>query len=283
MARVAPNSGSKAIYLLCILAGAILLYLDIAYKSFDSIKNTYISTTISSTYLLKKITVDPFIYLYDLSSSKSHLVNENKNLQAALDKSYLENFIVSRGDKFFMDDEAITALMSKYEIDEVFHASKIKFFDTTKYFCCDTHIMYIEVISSSGIDFTGSAVINSEGIIGQVISDNGVKEVLLLTDTSHYIPLETEGYFCNAKGSGKPGIISCRYSSLIWTNPVSNGQKLYSSGLGGIYPRGILIGYVQEITNIDETDIKIDISLITDPIKNSMLGIIENSRNYKHR
>jgi rod shape-determining protein MreC len=136
--------------------------------------------------------------------------------------------------------------------------------------------MYIEVISSSGIDFTGSAVINSEGIIGQVISDNGVKEVLLLTDTSHYIPLETEGYFCNAKGSGKPGIISCRYSSLIWTNPVSNGQKLYSSGLGGIYPRGILIGYVQEITNIDETDIKIDISLITDPIKNSMLGIIEN-------
>ncbi len=276
MARVAPNSGSKAIYLLCILAGAILLYLDIAYKSFDSIKNTYISTTISSTYLLKKITVDPFIYLYDLSSSKSHLVNENKNLQAALDKSYLENFIVSRGDKFFMDDEAITALMSKYEIDEVFHASKIKFFDTTKYFCCDTHIMYIEVISSSGIDFTGSAVINSEGIIGQVISDNGVKEVLLLTDTSHYIPLETEGYFCNAKGSGKPGIISCRYSSLIWTNPVSNGQKLYSSGLGGIYPRGILIGYVQEITNIDETDIKIDISLITDPLKNSMLGIIEN-------
>ena len=276
MARVAPNSGSKAIYLLCILAGAILLYLDIAYKSFDSIKNTYISTTISSTYLLKKITVDPFIYLYDLSSSKSHLVNENKNLQAALDKSYLENFIVSRGDKFFMDDEAITALMSKYEIDEVFHASKIKFFDTTKYFCCDTHIMYIEVISSSGIDFTGSAVINSEGIIGQVISDNDVKEVLLLTDTSHYIPLETEGYFCNAKGSGKPGIISCRYSSLIWTNPVSNGQKLYSSGLGGIYPRGILIGHVQEITNIDETDIKVDISLITDPLKNSMLGIIEN-------
>jgi len=276
MARVAPNSGSKAIYLLCILSGSILLYLDIAYKSFDSIKNTYISTTITSTYLLKKITVDPFIYIYELSLSKSHLINENKNLQAALDKSYLENFIVSRGDKFFMDDEAITALMSKYEIDEVFHASKIKFFDTTKYFCCDTHIMYIEVISSSGIDFTGSAVINSEGIIGQVISDNGVKEVLLLTDTSHYIPLETEGYFCNAKGSGKPGIISCRYSSLIWTNPVSNGQKLYSSGLGGIYPRGILIGYVQEITNIDETDIKIDISLITDPIKNSMLGIIEN-------
>jgi len=276
MARVAPNSGSKAIYLLCILSGSILLYLDIAYKSFDSIKNTYISTTITSTYLLKKITVDPFIYIYELSLSKSHLINENKNLQAALDKSYLENFIVSRGDKFFMDDVAIKALISKYEIDKVFHASKIKYFDTTKYFCCDTHIMYIEVISSSGINFTGSAVVNSEGIIGQVISDNGVKQVLLLTDTSHYIPLETEGYFCNAKGSGKPGIISCSYSSLIWTNPVSNGQKLYSSGLGGIYPRGILIGHVQEITNIDETDIKVDISLITDPLKNSMLGIIEN-------
>ena len=275
MARVAPNSGSKALYFLCILSGAILLYLDITYKSFDNIKNIYISTTISSKYLLKKITFDPFIYLYEISSSKSQLINENKTLQAALDESYLENFIVSRGDKFFMDEEALTKMMGKYEIDEVFHSSKIKLFDTAKYFCCDTHMMYLEVISSSDIDFTGSAVINSEGIVGQVISDNGVKVVLLLTDTSHYIPLETEGYFCNAKGSGKPGIVSCRYSSLIWTNPVSNGQKLYSSGLGGIYPRGILIGHVQGITSIDETNIKIDINLIADPIKHSMLGIIE--------
>lgn len=276
MARVAPSSSSKALYFLCILAGAILLYVDITYKSFDTIKNTYISTTISTKFLFKKITIDPFIYLYELSSSKSQLINKNRNLQAALDKSYLENFIVSRGDKFFMDDEAMIALMNKYEIDQIFHASKIKLFDTTKYFCCDTHIMYIDVISSSDINFTGSAVINSEGIIGQVISDNGVKKVLLLTDTSHYIPLEIEGYFCNAKGSGRPGIISCTYSSLIWTNPVSNGQKIYSSGLGGIYPRGIPIGYVQGITNIDETNIKIDIKLITNPLKESMLGIIES-------
>ena len=275
MARVAPNSGSKALYFLCILSGATLLYLDITYKSFDNIKNIYISTTISSKYLLKKITFDPFIHLYEISSSKSQLINENKTLQAALDESYLENFIVSRGDKFFMDEEALTKMMGKYEIDQVFHSSKIKLFDTAKYFCCDTHMMYLEVISSSDINFTGSAVINSEGIVGQVISDNGVKEVLLLTDTSHYIPLETEGYFCNAKGSGKPGIVSCRYSSLIWTNPVSNGQKIYSSGLGGIYPRGILIGHVQGITSIDETNIKIDINLIADPIKHSMLGIIE--------
>ena len=80
MARVAPNSGSKALYFLCILSGATLLYLDITYKSFDNIKNIYISTTISSKYLLKKITFDPFIYLYEISSSKSQLINENKRI-----------------------------------------------------------------------------------------------------------------------------------------------------------------------------------------------------------
>ncbi|MFQ3339783.1 MAG: hypothetical protein ACI9SS_000072 [Gammaproteobacteria bacterium] len=276
MARVAPSSSSKALYFLCILLGAILLYVDITYKSFDTIKNTYISTTISTKYLLKKLSIDPLIYIYEVSKSKSSLINKNKNLQEALDKSYLENFIITRSDKFFMDDKSILALMSQYEIDEVFHASKIKYFDTENYFCCDSHVMYIETISSTDKSLVGGAVINSRGILGQIISDSGIKEVLLLTDTTHYIPIESEEYFCNARGGGLPGIITCKYSSLIWTSPISKGQEFYSSGLGGIYPRGILIGYVKEITNLDDTNIQIDISLIANPIQKGMLGIIES-------
>jgi len=60
MARAAPTSGSKFLFILCLLLGSLFLYLDINYKSFDSVKNYYQSFKISSSYLLRKVTVDPF-------------------------------------------------------------------------------------------------------------------------------------------------------------------------------------------------------------------------------
>ena len=44
-----------------------------------------------------------------------------------------------------MDEEALTKMMGKYEIDEVFHSSKIMLFDTAKYFCCDSLVLYMSI------------------------------------------------------------------------------------------------------------------------------------------
>ena len=276
MSRVAPTRGSKTLSFLFISLSALLLYLDTTYKSFESIKNIYKSFAISTSYILKKSTIDPISYIYELSLDKSYLLKENKQLKLALDKSHLSNFIISKDSNFFANDKLIKNFLTKNDISNIFYLSKIKSFDTQLYFCCSQHRVFIEIFNKPNMSLVGSAVINSSGILGQIIHDAGVQEVLLLTDKSHVLPVESENHFCNAKGNGDPGIIYCTYSTLLWPEEIKQGQSFFSSGMGGVYPRGLLIGHVGEIIKIDDSMIRFEIELISDPLQDNVLGVLEN-------
>ena len=276
MSRVAPTRGSKTLSFLFISLSALLLYLDTTYKSFESIKNIYKSFAISTSYILKKSTIDPISYIYELSLDKSYLLKENKELKLALDKSHLSNFIISKDSNFFANDKLIENFLTKNDISNIFYLSKIKSFDTQLYFCCSQHRVFIEIFNKPNMSLVGSAVINSSGILGQIIHDAGVQEVLLLTDKSHVLPVESENHFCNAKGNGDPGIIYCTYSTLLWPEEIKQGQSFFSSGMGGVYPRGLLIGHVGKIIKIDDSMIRFEIELISDPLQDNVLGVLEN-------
>ena len=114
------------------------------------------------------------------------------------------------------------------------------------------------------------------GIIGHIIHGDSLSEVLLLTDTDHVMPIMSGNHFCNAKGSGKPGIIICKYNNKVWQEKVSIGQEFFSSGMGGIYPKGILIGNVSNIREVDENFIQFDINLVSDPIATNVVGVLES-------
>ena len=234
MSRVSTSPVSKSLYFFCIVLSLFLLYVDINYKSFERTKNLYKSFTISSAYLLKRVTLDPFIYIFEISKEKSGLIEENKKLRQELEKSYISNFIISRDSKFFIDDTAIENFLDLNNINKPFHHAKINSFDIEKYLCCSQHRVFIEIFNNHDINFIGSTVINDQGIIGQIIYDKPIAEVLLLTDVDHVIPIISENHFCNARGSGKPGIITCSYSKLIWPNPIEIGQEFFSSGMGGV-------------------------------------------------
>ena len=269
MSRVAPTRGSKTLSFLFISLSALLLYLDTTYKSFESIKNIYKSFAISTSYILKKSTIDPISYIYELSIDKSYLLKENKELKLALDKSHLSNFIISKDSNFFANDKLIENFLTKNDISNIFYLSKIKSFDTQLYFCCSQHRVFIEIFNKPNMSLVGSAVINSSGILGQIIHDAGVQEVLLLSDKSHVLPVESENHFCNAKGNGDPGKIYCTYSTLLWPEEIKQGQSFFSSGMGGVYPRGLLIGHVGEIIKIDDSMIRFEIELISDPLQDN--------------
>jgi rod shape-determining protein MreC len=276
MSRVAPTAGSKILYLICVLMSLSLIYVDIKYKPFEGIKNLYKSFLISSSYILKNITVEPAEHFYYLVKDKSKIRNENKHLNLELDKIKISNFLIANDSKFFSNDDSIKKLLELNSISRPFHLSKIKYFDLEQYYCCSKHRIIIESYNKKNINFIGSPVINEDGIVGQVIYENFISEVLLLTDTEHVLPIYSGDHFCNAGGSGKPGIITCTFSKLIWQNGVEIGQKYFSSGLGGIYPRGIFIGKVTNISEIDDKTIEFDIGLIADPLKSNTFGILEN-------
>jgi rod shape-determining protein MreC len=95
------------------------------------------------------------------------------------------------------------------------------------------------------------AVITSEGLIGSVLAASPLSsQVLLLTDArrgvSAFVQRSREpGEVGVVDGDpGRPGYL--RIDRLPREANIQPGDTIISSGLGGIYPKGLVIGYVLE-------------------------------------
>ena len=62
----------------------------------------------------------------------------------------------------------------------------------------------------------------------------------------------------------------------MWHEITAPGQEFFSSGMGGIYPKGILIGNVSDIREVEENFIEFDINLVSSPIVTNVVGVLES-------
>ena len=203
MARISPTPSQKILYLLCIFIGIGLLYVDYKTDYFKKIKYSYKSLVISTSFILKNYTIEPIKKNINQFKTRKTLINENENLKKALNVSYLNNYLISRENKFYKDKNIIKHPFDENKISK-YSVAKVKDIDPNIFNCCDKHRMYIEIISNNKQIEKESVVFNSSGIIGQVSNDGKYLEVILLTDISHSIPIKSisEEFFCNARGSG---------------------------------------------------------------------------------
>jgi len=277
MARISPTPGQKITFVFATFLSALILYLDIATNNFDSIKHGFKSFKISSFYIIKNISIEPMKSLISLGKSKNELIIENKNLKEALNNSYLNNYLISRENIFFKDQEIIKKAYDDSKYNFKYDLAQLRSINPNMYKCCDKHRMFIEVYGASKHGYIESIVFNSSGIIGQVIDKNKFSEVLLLTDTSHSLPIKSESneFFCNANGSGRAGIIICSYNPLVWNEGINIDQVFYTSGLGGIYPKDIKIGYTKSIEQVNSTMTVLEIKLFANPLDENLFGVLK--------
>ena len=276
MARTAPTPGQKLSFIFFVLLSSLILYIDITSNNFQSIKNGFKSFKISSSYIAKEISIEPLKSIFSLSKSKSQLIEENKGLRDALELSYLNNYLISKENIFFKDKEIIKKAHNQNNYKFEYDIAYLKSLDPNMYKCCDKHRMFIDIKQNSDNLYVESIVFNTEGLVGQIIGESKFYEVLLLTDISHILPikLNSSEFFCNAKGSGRSEYIICTYNPLIWTKEIKENQTFYTSGLGGIYPKDIEVGYVSSIEVVDSTQTNIEIKLLANPLNGNMFGVL---------
>jgi rod shape-determining protein MreC len=96
--------------------------------------------------------------------------------------------------------------------------------------------------------FVGQALLDAEGIVGQVVAVSRLTaEAMLITDAEHAVPVTIERSRVRtiAEGTGDSGRLLLPY--LTNTADIQLGDRLVTSGLGGVFPRGRPVAEVTEV------------------------------------
>jgi len=109
------------------------------------------------------------------------------------------------------------------------------------------------LINRGGNDgaYIGQAIIDADGVIGQITRDRRVSsEAMLITDVDHAIPVELVRNRLRtiAVGTGELNRLSLPY--LPVSADIVEGDLLITSGLGGKFPPGYPVGTVRSVRRV---------------------------------
>ncbi len=111
-----------------------------------------------------------------------------------------------------------------------------------------------QIIINKGLThevFNGQPVVDSGGIMGQIIHVSPFSStVLLITDPTHSIPVlvNRNGLRSVAVGLGQDNVVSLEHIPV--NADIKEGDLVVSSGLGRKFPRGYPVGTVSSVTRI---------------------------------
>lgn len=97
------------------------------------------------------------------------------------------------------------------------------------------------------------AVVTPDGLVGRTMNVSaGTADVLLVSDpscrVSAYLPRTQSHGIASGRGLSVMGLPLLRMEFINKDKEIRPGDEVLSSGLGGTYPKGILIGYVERVT-----------------------------------
>lgn len=217
----------------------------------DKKLNTFEAIVKDTVVEIQKIVYTPFKNFSKMMSDFKDLKNvleENKKLKSNIDKIEsleAENRELKEEITDLKDELNIKHVLSDYDY---LNATVVSRNSATWY-----NNLTIDKGSHSGIK-EGMVVINSTGVIGKITNvstfSSDVK-LITTTDTNNKISVKI-----SSGDKSLTGLINTydydtgflEVEGISNTESVSVGDLVYTSGLGGVFPSGILIGKVESIT-----------------------------------
>ena len=247
-----------------------LMITDIRYESGSYIRSF-------SNDMLKPIT---FLTRFPLQIYENFnlFFSSRTNLEKKLQSLQKENLKLKATNQFMekisIDNSKLNALWSSLSIDkERFLISKKSFLSSNEY-----QPLLVLDINSKQIVKKDSAVVSEQGLAGRVSSVGfSSAEVLLVQDIKSSIPVISSDSSLHAtlegKGLGRNG----KLKFISKTAEFSAGERVYTSGLGEIFPDGILVGEVVSVTDpVDSEFLEVEIFFYSDPVNQDYFLIYKN-------
>lgn len=97
------------------------------------------------------------------------------------------------------------------------------------------------------------AVINDQGLVGRVNEVSvHTADILLISDPACQVAVQVgeKGAFAILSGQGLSwrGRVLCKLAFIDKNIPIQRGDKVVTSGLGGVFPKGITVGTVENVS-----------------------------------
>ena len=214
-------------------------------------------------------------YLIDTSSnflsSRSSLNTKLKDLEKENFKLKSSNQLMK---KLSVDFERLNSLWSSSALNEDrFIISKKNLLSSNEF----QPLLVLDI--GRGHDIKGNDVVISElGLVGRVSNRSlTTAEVLLIHDIRSSIPIVSESSSLHAtlRGAGLERKGQLKYVKK--TAKFSVGEKVYTSGLGEIFPSGILVGEIYSINDpADSEFLEIEISFSQTPLNRDYFLIYQH-------
>lgn len=251
------NIKTKHILILIIILIIIILAIFSFTLKEDRQLNKFESLIKDTTTGIQKVVSYPFKFIFNKIDDYKELVNIREKYQKLLpevdriDSLMTENIELRKQLESMKEELKIDYTINDYEfLNATVISRNVSYWYNT---------VTIDKGTYNGIE-VDMVVVNSEGLIGKVVSTTTfTSDVKLLTtsDTNNKISVAISNGKNKLYGLIKDYNYNNNYlevEGISNTETVSIGNYVYTSGLGGIFPSGILIGTVEEITT-DEYDL----------------------------
>ena len=274
MARTTPTYTPVRNYAIGFFLSAFLLFSDINYESFSELRGTVKATTLNV-----KLSSNRFLHnIGDIFSSfqeSNNLIQENTNLREEINRIKTQNSFknIETLQRSKMLD-SFKDLVDKFDNNIDIH--KIASIDLKNYLCCSSHKIFLQ--NPQKIQIKENLPVLAGGFfIGQTSKQYlNLIEVILFSDSNHVLPVKSDIFYCNARGKGKPLLISCSPKINIKDLGSKIGDSIYTSGLGGIFIKDTEIGFISDISMDSAGELEVIITLLGNPLKENFYGIIGN-------
>lgn len=186
------------------------------------------------------------------------LVEKNKQLTKTIHELKAELLIYKEG---YLEAKRLSTLLALREsLDYAFVAARV----IAKKQTALSKTIVIDKGSFDGLK-TGMPVVAPPGLVGRLINVSwNVSKVLLITDENSNVDAilhrtRVQGIFSGA------GLHEGKLKYITKNQDVIRGDTIISSGMGGVFPKGLLIGQVKNVEKQDkELFLKIDVTTFVD-------------------
>ena len=238
-----PALGARAFALL--LLSLLLMFLDHRDNHLDAVRNA-ISAAVYPVRVIVAAPVNLWAWASDLSKSKKELQTENSRLRAEnlLTAARLQRLTSLEAENNRLRD----FLEARRRVQDEVRVVAIMAVDANPF----KHNIVLDLGSTQGV-YAGQAIINADGIIGQVMEAGPLtSDAILISDPGHALLVEVNrnGLRTVAYGTGEFGRLDL--PGLPNNADIRIGDLLVTSGLGGTFPSGYPVAVVDSVTRVPQ-------------------------------